>query len=255
MVTYQTQIQNPKDIRFGSAKIEIYDDDAAAWRNLGAVKSVSATTTTNGTQKFKPDNAPPITIDPVPETWDWNFELQEGWKVETLKLLRGSIDTFATTSAGTTIGVYAGTGARPRRKIRITNTTAGQDAVVITLLQAVLTSELDWTFPTDEDGTTAVALPVTVSAELAGVSGFGTVFIPVNSGTVTISPESVSVAPAGTQTMTVTGATVVTYGTADVGVATVSAAGVVTGVADGTTQLIVTADNIPHYIPVVVTTE
>ena len=255
MTNYQTEIQNIGDIRWGSAKIEIYDDSTTAWKNLGAVKNVVATTTTSGEQKFEPDNAPSIKIDPVPESWDWSFDLQEAWNADTLKLLRGNIDTWSTTTTKTVVGVYAGTGARPYRKFRITNTTAGLQPAVIVLNKCKLTSELDWNFPTDKDGTTALALSVKISAEIDGVNGFGTLDIPKAAGTVTISPESVSITVGATQTMTVSGATNVTFGTTDVSIATVSSAGVVTGVAEGITQLIITTDGVTHIIPVMVTDE
>lgn len=254
MTNYQTQVQNPGYIRWGSAKIEIWDSSASAYVNLGAVKGVSATTTTNGVQKFEPDNAPAIVIDPTPDTWDWKWEMQEAWNPSALKLLRGEIDTYTAGTNKTTVGVYAGTGVRPKNKIRITNTTAGQQAVVIVLNKCRLTSELDWNFPTDRDGTTAVALAVSVSAELDGVNGFGTLEIPSAAGTVTISPQAVSIRVAGTQSMTVTGATTKTYGTLDVSIATVTSGGVVTGVAAGTTQLLIVADGVTHIVPVTVTT-
>lgn len=178
MTNYQTTIKNPSAIRWGSAKIEIDSSSNATpvWKDLGAVKNITATMTTSGVQKFEPDNAPPMVIDPVPDTWDWKWDMQEAWNPAVLQLLRGPIDTFTTASNRTTIGVYAGTGARPARKIRITNKSPTGD-VVITLLSAKLTSEYDWNFPTDKDGTTAIALTVSVSAQLTD-DGFGTIESP-----------------------------------------------------------------------------
>lgn len=253
MTTYQTTVQHPKYIRFGSAKIEVWDATNSVYVDLGALKGISATTTTDGAQEFTPDNAAPIKIDPTPKTWDWTAELQEAWNPAVLKILRGNIDTYAVGASDTTIGVYAGTGARPYNKFRITNTTAGQPAVVIIVNKAKVTSELDYTFPTDVDGTTALALPFTFSGELDGNNGFGTILVPNESATVTISPQSVSIAVGATQTMTVTGATNKTFGTVDVSVATVSALGVVTGVAAGSTRLLIDCDGVTYIIPVTVT--
>jgi len=252
MTNYQTTIQNPGAIRWGSAKIEI-KNDSNVWVNVGALKSISATTTTSGEQKFKPDNAPPITRDPTPETWDWSFELQEGWNPTVIQLLRGNIDTVTTASNMTTIGVYAGTGNRPQRSIRITNTTPGMANQVITLNKAKCTSELDFSYPADEDGTVPIVLPVKVSAEIDGINGFGTIVTPNAAATVTISPASATVTVGGTQQLTVTGGTTTVYGSLDVSVATVSSAGLITGVAAGNTLIAVTTDSVTRYVPVAVT--
>lgn len=253
MTNYQTTVQHPGYIRWGSAKIDVWDATNSGWVNLGALKGISATTTTDGLQEFQPDNAPTIKRDPTPKTWDWTAELQEAWNPAVLKLLRGNIDTYATGASDTTIGVYAGTGSRPYNKFRITNTTAGASAVVIVINKAKVTSELDWTFPTDIDGTTALALPLTFSGEIDGNNGFGTIVVPNEAGAVTISPQSVSIAVGATQTMTITGATNKSFGTTDVAVATVSSLGVVTGVAAGTCRLLIDCDGVTYIIPVTVT--
>lgn len=179
MTTYQTNIQHPDYIRWGSAKIEV-QNDACNWVDLGAIKGITATMTTSGLVKYKPDNCPPIIKDPSPETWDWEFSLEEAWNPDILKLLRGAVDTWTDTTAGTTIGVYAGTGSRAERSYRITNTTPGMPAAQITLTAAKVTSEYDYTFPTDDDAATAVALRVRLSAVDKG-SGYGTIFVPKES--------------------------------------------------------------------------
>lgn len=249
MVNYQTTIQHPKYIRWGSATVEVYDTASSTWVNLGAIKSLSSTITTTGEQEYAPDNAAPIKIDPVPKTWDFTFELQEAWNMSALKLLRGDVDVYATDM----MHVYAGIGARPHNKIRITNTTAGVPAAIITLSKVKTMSELDWMFQSDTNSTAAIALPIKLSAEIDGNNGFGTVYVPHETGTVTITPASVSITVGATQAMTVTGATTKSFGTTNVGVATVSATGVVTGVAEGNTRLLIDCDGVTHIVPVSVT--
>lgn len=259
MTSYQTEIQNLANIRFGSAKVELYDDTLAtpAWVNLGAIKSLVSSTETEGEQEYAPDNTAPITKEPVPKYWVWEFDMQEAWNPSVLKLLRGGIDTYAESTTKTTMGIYAGNGTRPYRKVRFTNTVPGQQPVVIELRKAKLASDIDWNFPTDKDGTTAIALHIKLKAELDGSYGFGTVDVPKASGSVTISPEMVSLSLTGTTTqqMTVTsGGTAVAaeYGMLNNAVATVSTTGLVTAVAAGQTQLIITANSVTYYIPVLV---
>ena len=174
MTSYQTTIQKPDALRWGSAKIEL-KAESGEYINLGAIKGVSATFETTGVQSFEPDNAPPIKTDPVPRSWNWTFTLEEAWDEETIKLMRGDIDTHTTTGGETVIGVYAGAGSRPYLGMRITNTTPGARAAVIELPKAKVTSELDWTFPADTDKTTTISLSVTLSAEWTEESGFGTI--------------------------------------------------------------------------------
>ena len=259
MTSYQTTIRNAKNIRFGSAKIEVWDDRVSGsehWVNLGALKNVKGTVSTEGEKKFEPDNTAPIIIDPVPDTWDWEFDLQESFDADVWNLFRGEIDTWDTTSASqTVIGMYAGTGSRPRRKVRITNTTAGQGQVVIVLNKAKISSEMDIEFPTDKDGTSALAIHVKLSGEIDGENGFGTMTIPKNNTDVTVSPSVISIAPNATQQLTVTGATTIVYGVLNSAIATVSAAGLVTAVAAGSTKIVVTADDTMYYVPITVTSE
>ena len=257
MTSYQTTIRNAKNIRFGSAKIEVYDDrisGSEVWLDLGALKNVKGTVSTEGEKKFEPDNTAPIIIDPVPETWDWEFDLQESFDANVWNLFRGEIDTWDTTDpTKTVIGMYAGTGSRPRRKVRITNTTAGQGEVIIVLNKAKISSEMDIEYPTDKDGTTALAIHVKLSGEIDGNNGFGTMTIPTNSATVTVSPSVISKAVGGTQQLTVSGATNVVYGTLNSAIATVNSTGLVTAVAAGSTKVVVTADDTMYYVPITVT--
>lgn len=177
MTNYQTTIQVPGAIRWGSAKIEI-KASSGDYVNLGAVKNISASTETTGTQTYAPDNAPPIKIDPTPTAWNWSFSLEEAWNPEVLQLLRGDVDTYTTSDGTTVVGIYAGAGKRPSLAVRLTNTTAGQSPVVIELASVKITSELDWTFPADSSGDTVLALPVTLAADLVPETGFGTITIP-----------------------------------------------------------------------------
>lgn len=254
MTVYQTTIQKPGAIRFGSAKIEVKDDNNA-WVDLGAVKSLTATMNVKEAQKFEPDNALYIEYDPEPESWDFKFDLQEVWDADVLELLRGDIDTSTSGTSKTTIGIYAGTGSRPYRSVRITNTTAGESPVILILASCKCISELDVTFGKDGDRTTANALPVTLRAYPQNVGGFGTLEIPDSATTHTITPATVSVAVGSTEELTISGSpTTVTYGVLDSSIATVSA-GTVTGVAVGSTVVIVTIDGVVHQVPVTVTSE
>lgn len=178
MPQYQTTIQKPSAIRFGSAKIEWKGPDATEWIDLGALKTVAMTTNTDGEQKFEPDNAPPIIRDPQVNTWQISADVLECFNITALKEMFGDIHTYTAIAESTTIGVYAGTGKRPYGSLRITNTTPDEMAVILTLTKVKLTSELDFTFPTDKDGTTSIALPATWVAELDGDQGFGTLVVP-----------------------------------------------------------------------------
>lgn len=178
MTTYQTEIQKPGAIRFGSAKIEWKSETATDFVNVGAIKGLSATTNSPGEQKFEPDNCPPIIIDSVPETWEWKCDVLECWNAEVLRAMFGDINTYTDGTDTTTIGVYAGVGKRPYGSLRITNTTAGEQQVVITLNKVKITSDFDFTFPTDKDGTTSITLPATWKAEIDGDNGFGTIVLP-----------------------------------------------------------------------------
>lgn len=248
---YQTTIQVPGTIRFGSAKIEL-ENDSSVWVDIGALKGVTAKVNASDAVAFEPDNAPKIEFDSVIESWDWSAELLEAWNISTWKLLRGDVDTYTSGSTGTTIGIHAGTGSRPHRRLRITNTTPGEAPVEITLAKAKCTSQLDFTFGTDADRSTAIGLPVTWRA-LPDIAGFGTLFIPNSGQTVTISPATVMIKVAATQQLTVSGATDIAYGTLNAAVATVSASGLITGVAVGATTIIVTADGMVKRVPVTVT--
>lgn len=177
MTDYQTTIQKPGALRWGSAKIEL-KAESGDYINLGAIKSISAAIETSGIQEYAPDNAPPIKMDPVPKAWTWNFTLEEAWNPEILQLMRGDIDTYTEESGNQVIGVYAGTGQRPTLTMRITNTTAGAQPAVIELAACKVTSELDWTFPADTEKSTTIALPVTLSAEWVSGTGFGTITLP-----------------------------------------------------------------------------
>jgi len=177
MTNYQTTIQKPGAIRWGSAKIEL-KAESGEYINLGAIKGITASTETTGIQTYSPDNTPPVKTDPTPTAWNWSFSLEEAWNPDVLKLMRGDVDTYTTSEGSTVIGVYAGTGKRPSLTVRLTNTTAGQQPVIIELESAKITSELDWTFPSDNAGDTALALPVTLSADITPEKGFGTITIP-----------------------------------------------------------------------------
>lgn len=249
----QTTIQKPGAIRWGSAKVEV-KNDSGVWVDLGAIKSLKTTTTTTGGGMYKPDNTPPKKIDPIEESWEFAFDLEEAWDAVTLQLLRGEVDTYTDGDNSTIIGVGAGTGERPSREWRLTNTTPGQAAAVISLLSVCCTSSLDWTYPADADNTTAVSLPVTLSAVKVGTSGFGTIEIPDATTNYTITPASVSVAVGATQALTVSGTPdSVTYGILNAAVATISSSGVITGVAAGTTSAVVTIDDVVHLVAVAVT--
>lgn len=176
-MTYQTTIQKPGAIRWGSAKIEL-KAESGDYIDLGAIKSISATLETSGVQEYAPDNAPPIKQDPVPKAWTWTFALEEAWNPDIIQLMRGEVDTHTTADGNTVIGVYAGTGTRPTLTMRITNTTKGAQPAVIELTACKITSELDWTFPADTDKATAISLPVTLSAEWTEGAGFGTITTP-----------------------------------------------------------------------------
>ena len=253
MTEYQTTIQKPGAIRFGSAKIEIENDDNE-WIDLGALKSVSSKVNVSEGTSYEPDNAPKQEMDATVESWDWTATVEEIWDIENWKLLRGDADTYTSGTGGTTIGIEAGSGTRPERRIRITNTTPGEAPVEIILAKAKCTSQLDFTFGTDADRTTAIGLPVTWRA-LPDIAGFGTLFIPNTGTTVTIEPAAVTIDVAATQQLNVTGATEVTYGTLNTAVATVTASGLITGLSAGMTTVIVTADGLVKRIPVTVMEE
>ena len=70
MTEYQTTIQKPGAIRFGSAKIEIENDDNE-WVDLGALKSVSSKVNVSEGTSYEPDNAPKQEMDATVESWDW----------------------------------------------------------------------------------------------------------------------------------------------------------------------------------------
>lgn len=177
MTNYQTTIQKPGAIRWGSAKIEL-KAESGDYINLGAIKSISAKLETTGYQDYEPDNAPPIKMDPIPKAWTWSFVLEEAWNPDIIKLMRGDIDTYSEETGKQVIGVYAGTGTRPALTMRITNTTAGAEPAVIELISCRITSELDWAFPADADRQTPISLPVTMSAEWVSGTGFGTITLP-----------------------------------------------------------------------------
>ncbi len=249
----QTTIQKPGALRWGSAKIEV-KNDSNVWVDLGAIKGLKTTTTTEGGGEYLPDNAPPIQVDSVVKSWEFAFDLEEAWDATTLQMIRGDIDTYTAGDNSTIIGIGAGTGSRPSREWRITNTTPGQSPVVISLLSVRCTSDLDWTFPADTDNTTAVSLPVTLSAVRSGTSGFGTLEIPDAATNYTITPAAVSVAVDATQALTISGTPdSVTYGILNTAVATISSAGVITGVAVGNTSAVVTIDDVVHLVAVTVT--
>lgn len=251
-MTNQTQIQNLSNIRWGSAKVEI-ENDSNVWVNLGAVKNVSTTIDTKGPQKYEPDNTPPIEKVPAPDGWNINFTAEEVWNADVIKLIWGDIHTYTTSGNTTTIGLYAGTGARPERRIRLTNTTEGQPAAVIVLEKCTCKSELDIVYNKDSDVTTSNGLAVIFSAARDPLTGFGTLALST-AASVTISPASVSIEVAGTQQLTITGSpTTTTYGMMDISVASVSSSGLITGVAAGTTTCLVTTDGVLHQIPVTVT--
>ena len=256
MTTHQTTIQNPGSIRFGSAKIEIYDTATTSWRNLGAVKSLTMSVDAEEGKKFEPDNAPPIEQDPIINSWDVTFELQEAWDATVLKLLRGNVDTYTAATNSTVIGVEAGSGQRPEFRMRITNTTAGSSPVVIELGKCKCTSNLDITFAADSASDTALALPVTIKSYLQTSGGFGTITIPTVNNTYTISPASPDITVSGEQALTIppTPGTAV-FGSLDVSIATVDSSGVITGVSAGYVQIVATLDGVPYYVPVTVTEE
>lgn len=237
---YQTTIQIPSAIRFGSAKIEVKNDDGD-FVDLGAIKGLSTTTNVKEATPYEPDNAPPMERDSTFESWDVAFTMEEVWAPENWKLLRGNSDTYTTSSTKTTIGLGAGTSERPYREVRITNTTPGEAPAVFTLPKVKYTGELDLSFPADSDKATALGLPITLRAYPTG-TGWGTLEIPNVEPSITISPQTVNVAIDGTESISVTGGNVVTFGILNANVATISSSGVVTGVSVGSTYALVTVD-------------
>ena len=253
MTNYQTIIQKPHAIRFGSAKIEV-ENDSSTYVDLGAVKGLTIKVNAKDSEKYEPDNAPPREYDPLVESMDISFTMEEVWNVENWKLLRGNSDTYSAGSSATTIGIDAGTEERPYRKLRITNTTPGEAPVQMILTKCKYTSQLDLTFPADSDRATALGLPVTFRSYV-DTNGFGTLSVPNTPEDVSISPASISVAVDGTQQITVTGGTAVAYGIMNAAVAAISDMGLVTGVTAGATQALITVDGREFRVAVVVTGE
>ena len=95
MVNYQTNVQKPSTIRFGSAKIEV-GEDVDSLTNLGVATGIEFTEEFEAVV-FKPDNAPEIQGPVKDHTATAKFEL---WEVdlENLALIRGGMDLIDTVS-------------------------------------------------------------------------------------------------------------------------------------------------------------
>jgi len=196
---YQTTVQDPNQIRFGSAKVEV-GASVGALVNLGAAQSIKFE------EKFdvvylKPDNAPKKQIDVTNHEASVTFSMMEV-NLANLNTIRGGMDTY-TTVAGSSTPVTnethtltGTTGCRLNHK-----NGAGTVVTVVTVKNASDSSAVlntDYVLYLDSEGWTCIAR-VSASTVLTsgGVAKVNYTYVPSASRTIstggltTISPRVV----------------------------------------------------------------